>query len=141
MSQLATKVQGITIYEECPDTHIDGRTPEIRLIRAIFERAIMDLKNEVTKGMDYETALRIHEFGCQAYPAIPNLTKRAGKGCRPYAFHISPYDYLFNDDLEEWSFLWCCQQVCTDWKGYAQNLRRKINKNILLITVDCQNET
>lgn len=135
------KLPGISNhYDEFTDTHIEGRTPEIRLIRAIFERALMDLMDEVKKGMDYTTVLRVHQFGCQAYPAIPDLTPRKGKGCRHHQFHISPYDYFFNNDIEDWSFLWCCQQISSDWLGYAQNLRRKINKNILLITVECQNE-
>lgn len=137
MKSLAVRLQGALVYDEFSDLNIDSSQPEIKLIRGILERALLDLMAEIKDGIDLKVPYRTHQYG-SGKPYIPKI-KTSGKGRKPFHFHLSPYAFFFSDDVEHWSFLWCCQQIASDWKGYAESFRRKIIKKILFINMDCQN--
>ena len=124
MARLATQLQGKTIYDEFAN-NTDIRQPEKRLILAIFAEAAIDIIYDIKEGADINDPIRISgENGKKSVMPIPKKNPRG----RSLKYFLSGYSYFMDNSIEPWSFLWCCQAIESDWKGYARTLRQKISE-------------
>lgn len=135
MERLVMQLQGATVWDEFANV-----TPGIatrvckKLIRKVIRQAIEDLKYEVEQGYDVTSEARYyHEYW--SYPKEtprPNKNPKeniqnAGRKVVPV---LSPHAFIFGTSKDEWSFLWCCDQI-----GLSPTyLRKGVSKNILVVS-------
>lgn len=124
MARLAEQLQGRTIYDQF-ENNTDLRQPEKALILAIFAEAVIDIVYDIEHGVDIKDPRRV--MGGSDKRCVMPLPRNNPRG-RSHIYYLSGYEYFFDNSIEEWSFLWCCQAIENDWIGYAGTLRKKILK-------------
>lgn len=128
MGRLATQLQGVTIWNEYQNKSIETRFIRA-VIAAVIKQAMDDLVFEIAEGYDVASEARYYPHGWLFYPVEVLASERSTstRGRKINAV-LSPLAFIIGKSDEEWSFIWCCQQLDLDpeyvKRGILENLAK-----------------
>lgn len=114
MGRLATRLQGVTIWNEYQNKSIETRFIRA-VIAAVIKQAIDDLIFEIREGYDVASEARYYPNGWLFYPVEVLASERttSTRGRKMNAV-LAPLAFIIGKGDGEWSFIWCCQQLDLD---------------------------